>query len=184
MKPYDVLYIEEPAVPGNIEVFKRLKQHIPIPLAVGEQARHDLGRDCLPFRRAVRIFCKSIALTRAAFRKCARSQLGGEAALKCRSPATRDQRPGSDRQPTRRRDPAVPHPRVLPKHFAAPTGAEGVGGRLARTVARRCRLPGMGREIDEGQLAELAKNPSPPNGPLADCPMARFPTLNEGYRMM
>lgn len=39
IKPYNVLYIEEPAVPGNIEVFKRLKQHIPIPLAVGEQAR-------------------------------------------------------------------------------------------------------------------------------------------------
>ena len=39
IKPYDVLYIEEPAVPGNIEVFKRLKQHINIPLAVGEQAR-------------------------------------------------------------------------------------------------------------------------------------------------
>ena len=28
IKPYDVLYIEEPAVPGNIEVFKRLKQQI------------------------------------------------------------------------------------------------------------------------------------------------------------
>jgi len=39
IKAYDVLYIEEPAVPGNIEVFKRLKQHISIPLAVGEQAR-------------------------------------------------------------------------------------------------------------------------------------------------
>jgi galactonate dehydratase len=39
IKPYEVLYIEEPAVPGNIEVFKRLKQHISIPLAVGEQAR-------------------------------------------------------------------------------------------------------------------------------------------------
>ncbi|MGY8688429.1 MAG: mandelate racemase/muconate lactonizing enzyme family protein [Verrucomicrobiales bacterium] len=39
IKPYDLLYIEEPAVPGNIEVFKRLKQHISIPLAVGEQAR-------------------------------------------------------------------------------------------------------------------------------------------------
>jgi galactonate dehydratase len=39
IKPYDLLYIEEPAVPGNIEVFKRLKQHINIPLAVGEQAR-------------------------------------------------------------------------------------------------------------------------------------------------
>jgi galactonate dehydratase len=39
VKPYDLLYLEEPAVPGNIEVFKRLKQHINIPLAVGEQAR-------------------------------------------------------------------------------------------------------------------------------------------------
>ena len=39
VKAYDLLYIEEPAVPGNIEVFKRLKKHISIPLAVGEQAR-------------------------------------------------------------------------------------------------------------------------------------------------
>jgi galactonate dehydratase len=37
--PYDVLFIEEPAVPGNIEVFKRLKQQIPIPLAAGERDR-------------------------------------------------------------------------------------------------------------------------------------------------
>ena len=39
IEPYDVLYIEEPAVPGNLEVFQRLKEHINIPLAVGEQAR-------------------------------------------------------------------------------------------------------------------------------------------------
>jgi len=39
IKPFDVLYIEEPAVPGNIAVFKRLKQAIDIPFAVGEQAR-------------------------------------------------------------------------------------------------------------------------------------------------
>src|SRR5207237_9329242 len=36
IKAYDVLFIEEPAVPGNIEVFKRLKQAIPIPLATGD----------------------------------------------------------------------------------------------------------------------------------------------------
>src|SRR4029079_14057240 len=36
---YDVLFIEEPAVPGNIEVFKRLKQQIHIPLATGERDR-------------------------------------------------------------------------------------------------------------------------------------------------
>jgi len=39
LKPYDLLFLEEPAVPGNIEVFKRLKQHINIPLATGERDR-------------------------------------------------------------------------------------------------------------------------------------------------
>ena len=39
IKPYDVLFIEEPAVPGNIEVFKRLKEQITIPLAAGERDR-------------------------------------------------------------------------------------------------------------------------------------------------
>lgn len=37
--PYDILFLEEPAVPGNIEVFKRLKQHIKIPMATGERDR-------------------------------------------------------------------------------------------------------------------------------------------------
>lgn len=36
---YDVLFIEEPAVPGNIEVFKRLKEQIRIPFATGERDR-------------------------------------------------------------------------------------------------------------------------------------------------
>src|SRR5207244_12042069 len=39
IKAYDVLFIEEVAVPGNIEVFKRLKEQIPIPLATGERDR-------------------------------------------------------------------------------------------------------------------------------------------------
>lgn len=39
LQPYDVLFIEEPAVPGNIEVFKRLKQAINVPLATGERDR-------------------------------------------------------------------------------------------------------------------------------------------------
>jgi len=39
LRPYDVLFIEEPAVPGNIEVFKRLKEQISIPLATGERDR-------------------------------------------------------------------------------------------------------------------------------------------------
>jgi galactonate dehydratase len=39
IEPYDVMFIEEPAVPGNIEVFKRLKQQIRVPLATGERDR-------------------------------------------------------------------------------------------------------------------------------------------------
>lgn len=39
IKPMDLLFIEEPAVPGNIEVFKRLKASIQIPLATGERDR-------------------------------------------------------------------------------------------------------------------------------------------------
>jgi len=39
IQPYDILFLEEPAVPGNIEVFKRLKQAIHIPLATGERDR-------------------------------------------------------------------------------------------------------------------------------------------------
>jgi len=39
LKPYDVLFIEEPVVPGNIEVFKRVKEKISIPLASGERDR-------------------------------------------------------------------------------------------------------------------------------------------------
>lgn len=39
IEPYEVLFIEEVAVPGNIEVFKRLKEQIRIPLATGERDR-------------------------------------------------------------------------------------------------------------------------------------------------
>src|SRR5262245_56342821 len=39
IQPFDILFLEEPAVPGNIEVFKRLKQHIKIPMATGERDR-------------------------------------------------------------------------------------------------------------------------------------------------
>ncbi|HUP79711.1 MAG TPA: mandelate racemase/muconate lactonizing enzyme family protein [Pirellula sp.] len=39
LKPYDLLFIEEPGVPGNIEIFKRLKEKINIPLATGERDR-------------------------------------------------------------------------------------------------------------------------------------------------
>jgi galactonate dehydratase len=39
IKSYDLLFLEEVAVPGNIDVFKRLKEHIDIPMATGERDR-------------------------------------------------------------------------------------------------------------------------------------------------
>jgi len=39
VQPQDLLFLEEPAVPGNIEVFKRIKQSVSIPLAAGERDR-------------------------------------------------------------------------------------------------------------------------------------------------
>ena len=39
IEPYDVMWIEEPCVPGNIEVFKKLKQCIRVPIATGERDR-------------------------------------------------------------------------------------------------------------------------------------------------
>ena len=39
LRPQDLLFIEEPAVPGNIEVFKRIKQAVRVPLAAGERDR-------------------------------------------------------------------------------------------------------------------------------------------------
>ena len=39
IEPSELLFLEEPAVPGNIEVFKRLKEHIRIPIATGERDR-------------------------------------------------------------------------------------------------------------------------------------------------
>jgi galactonate dehydratase len=39
IEPYDLLFLEEPAVTGNIEVFKRLREQIRIPLAAGERDR-------------------------------------------------------------------------------------------------------------------------------------------------
>lgn len=39
IEPYDILFLEEVAVPGNIDQFIRLKQQIRIPMATGERDR-------------------------------------------------------------------------------------------------------------------------------------------------
>ena len=45
--PHDLLFIEEPAVPGNIEVFRRIREQVRVPLATGERERTIWG--FLPF---------------------------------------------------------------------------------------------------------------------------------------
>ena len=45
--PYDLLFIEEPAVPGNIDVFRRIREQVRVPLATGERERTIWG--FLPF---------------------------------------------------------------------------------------------------------------------------------------
>ena len=49
VEPYDLLFIEEPAVPGDIDVFRRIKQQVRVPLATGERERTIWG--FLPFLR-------------------------------------------------------------------------------------------------------------------------------------
>ncbi len=39
VEPFELLFLEEPAVPGNIETFKRIKAQVRIPLACGERDR-------------------------------------------------------------------------------------------------------------------------------------------------
>jgi galactonate dehydratase len=39
IRPHDVAFIEEPAVPGDIQVFKRIKDAVKVPLATGERDR-------------------------------------------------------------------------------------------------------------------------------------------------
>jgi galactonate dehydratase len=39
IEPYDILFLEEPAVPGNIDVFRRIRESINIPMAAGERDR-------------------------------------------------------------------------------------------------------------------------------------------------
>jgi galactonate dehydratase len=39
VEPMDLLWIEEPAVPGDIEVFKRIKAAVKVPIATGERDR-------------------------------------------------------------------------------------------------------------------------------------------------
>ena len=163
-KPYDLLYIEEPAVPGNIEVFKRLKQHISIPLAVGEQARtiweviaylqegvaDILQVDCAHTGGITQM--RKIATLGEAYHvplapHCVTTDLGATASLHVSA--------------------AIPffliheyYPSISPPGLVKKNWSVDKDG-----YASLPQGPGIGCEIDEAVLAELAKKPSPPEWP-------------------
>lgn len=164
IKPYEVLYIEEPAVPGNIEVFKRLKQHIAIPLAVGEQARTIW--DVITYLQAgvadiLQVDCahtggisqlRKIATLGEAYHvplapHCVTTDLGATASLHVSA--------------------AIPffliheyYPSISPPGLVKKNWSIDNAG-----YASLPQGPGIGCEIDEAVLAELAKKPSPPEWP-------------------
>lgn len=164
LKPSDLTYIEEPAVPGNIEVFKRLKQHINIPLAVGEQARtiwdvitylqegvaDILQVDCAHTGGISQM--KKIATLGEAYQvplapHCVTTDLGATASLHCSA--------------------SIPlfliheyYPSISPPGLVKKSWSIDKDG-----YASLPQGPGLGCEIDETLLAELAKKPSPPEWP-------------------
>ena len=164
IKPFDVLYIEEPAVPGNMEVFKRLKQHISIPLAVGEQARtiwevigylHEgcadiLQVDCAHTGGITQL--RKIATLGEAYHvplapHCVTTDLGATASLHCSA--------------------AIPffliheyYPSISPPGLVKKNWSIDADG-----YASLPEGPGLCCDIDEAKLAEIAKTPSPPEWP-------------------
>lgn len=164
VKPYDLLYIEEPAVPGNIEVFKRLKQHIATPLAVGEQARTIW--EVIPYLQEgiadiLQIDCahtggmsqmRKIAVLGEAYQvplapHCVTTDLGVTASLHVSA--------------------SIPffliheyYPSITPAGLVRKSWTVDKDG-----YASLPQGPGLGCEVDETILAELAKKPSPPEWP-------------------
>ncbi len=140
IQPYDVLWIEEPAVPGNIEVFKRLKQQIRIPLATGERDRTIweviayLQNNCIDIlqpdvgqtggisqMRKIATLAEAYHVPLAPHNTC--SELGLTASLHASAAIA-----------------AVPDPGRLPRrpHHAAGRGEEELDA-WTRTAMRRCR---------------------------------------------
>lgn len=171
LDPTDVIFIEEVAVPGNIEVFKRLKQAIKIPLASGERDRTIweflpyLQERCLDVLQPDCAHCggitqmKKIATLAEAYMTplaphCVTTELGVTASLHATA--------------------AVPffiiheyYPQITPEGLLRKKWTVDKDG-----YASLPEGPGLGVEVDEAKLAELAKKPHkaewPTRGRLPD----------------
>jgi galactonate dehydratase len=160
IEPYQVLFIEEPAVPGNIEVFKRLKEQIRVPLATGERDRTIWGM--LPYlqERCIDILqpdcghtggisqMKKIATLAETFMvpiapHCTMSELGLSASLHAAA--------------------SVPlfliHEGYLDGHIMPPGVARKRWEVDQDGYASLPEGPGLGVEMDEAKMAEVAADP-------------------------
>ncbi|MBM3980687.1 MAG: mandelate racemase/muconate lactonizing enzyme family protein [Planctomycetes bacterium] len=164
LDPTEVAFIEEPAVPGNIEVFKRLKAAIKIPLATGERDRTIwefvpyLQEKCIDVLQPDCAHCggitqmKKIATLAEAYHvplapHAVTTELGVSASLHACA--------------------AVPffivheyYPQITPAGLLKKNWTVDKDG-----YASLPQGPGLGVEVDEAKLEELAKKPHKPEWP-------------------
>ncbi|HYG77002.1 MAG TPA: mandelate racemase/muconate lactonizing enzyme family protein [Planctomycetota bacterium] len=160
IQPYDILFLEEPAVPGNIDVFKRLKEAIRIPMATGERDRTIWGMipyltercidilqpDCghtggISQMKKIGTLCETFTVPIAPH--CTMSELGLSASIHSAF--------------------AIPnfliHEAYLDGHLMPP----GVARKSWETDKNGDALlpqgPGLGVEMDEAKMAEVAADP-------------------------
>src|SRR5436190_3978958 len=158
IEPYDILFLEEPAVPGNIEVFKRLKQHIKIPMATGERDRTIWGM--LPYlqERCIDILQPDCAHTGgiSQMKKIATLAEAYNVPLAPHSTCTRLGLTASMHAIA-----AIPnfliHEGYLDNDGIMPAGVANVTWTVDQDgYATLPREPGLGVEIDEKRMAEVA----------------------------
>jgi galactonate dehydratase len=160
IQPQDVLWIEEPAVPGNIEVFKRLKQQIRVPLATGERDRTIWGMlpylqekcidilqpDCghtggISQMKKIATLCEAYMTPLAPH--CTMSELGLTASLHVAA--------------------SIPmfliHEGYLDGHLMPPGVAKKTWTQDKDGYASLPEGPGLGVEIDEEKMAQVAADP-------------------------
>lgn len=160
IRAMDVLFIEEPAVPGNIEVFKRIKAAVQVPLATGERDRTIWGMIPYLQERCVDILqpdcgmtggitqMKKIAVLAEAYTvpiapHCTMSELGLTASLHAAA--------------------AVPnfliHEAYLDGHIMPPGVARRAWEVDKDGYAGLPPGPGLGVEMDEARIAEVNADP-------------------------
>ncbi len=171
LEPSDVIFIEEVAVPGNIEVFKRLKESIRVPLATGERDRTIwefipyLQERCIDVLQPDCAHCggitqmKKIATLAEAYHvplapHCITTDLGASASMHATA--------------------SIPffiiheyYPQITPEGLVKKSWTVDADG-----YASLPQGPGLGVEIDEAKLEELSKLPHkaewPTRGRLKD----------------